>query len=182
SARPTGRTPSGSGSETLFGGGRRKGSIRRDAAAGGPVAQGRHLLGADDRERTRRAERDQDAGLVQREARAPRLVERGDDGLLDLGAREPSGGVGEAREVLSGGRPSVESLAGRLDSVDPRRVVSLCPSITETLVAIGGLSRLVAATRYSVRPQGLLWGLPRSGGTKNPDVARSKDLAPDLVF
>ena len=66
--------------------------------------------------------------------------------------------------------------------MDPRRVVSLCPSITETLVAIGGLSRLVAATRYCVRPQGLLWGLPRIGGTKNPDVARIKDLAPDLVF
>jgi ABC-type Fe3+-hydroxamate transport system substrate-binding protein len=66
--------------------------------------------------------------------------------------------------------------------VVPRRVVSLCPSITETLVAIGGLSRLVAATRYCVRPQGLLWGLPRIGGTKNPDVARIRDLAPDLVF
>jgi len=66
--------------------------------------------------------------------------------------------------------------------VVPRRIVSLCPSITETLVAIGGLSRLVAATRYCVRPQGLLWGLPRIGGTKNPDVARIRDLAPDLVF
>ena len=64
----------------------------------------------------------------------------------------------------------------------PLRIVSLCPSITETLVAIGGLPRLVAATRYCVRPQGLLWGLPRIGGTKNPDLARIRDLAPDLVF
>lgn len=64
----------------------------------------------------------------------------------------------------------------------PRRVVSLCPSITETIVAIGGLRRLVAATRFCVRPEGLLWGLPRIGGTKNPDVARILDLAPDLVF
>jgi ABC-type Fe3+-hydroxamate transport system substrate-binding protein len=66
--------------------------------------------------------------------------------------------------------------------VTPRRVVSLCPSITETIVAIGGLRRLVAATRFCVRPEGLLWGLPRIGGTKNPDVARILDLAPDLVF
>jgi ABC-type Fe3+-hydroxamate transport system substrate-binding protein len=66
--------------------------------------------------------------------------------------------------------------------VPPARVVSLCPSITETLVAIGGLSRLVAATRYCVRPQGLLWGLPRIGGTKNPDLPRILDLRPDLVF
>jgi ABC-type Fe3+-hydroxamate transport system substrate-binding protein len=61
-------------------------------------------------------------------------------------------------------------------------VISLCPSITETLVAIGGLSRLVAATRYCVRPQGLLWGLPRIGGTKDPDLPRILDLRPDLVF
>jgi ABC-type Fe3+-hydroxamate transport system substrate-binding protein len=64
----------------------------------------------------------------------------------------------------------------------PRRVVSLCPSITETIVAIGGLKRLAAATRYCVRPKGLLWGLPRIGGTKDPDIARIRDLKPDLVF
>src|SRR5512144_1888251 len=63
-----------------------------------------------------------------------------------------------------------------------RRVVSLCPSITETIVAIGGLQRLAAATRYCVRPKGLLWGLPRIGGTKDPDVGRIRDLKPDLVF
>jgi ABC-type Fe3+-hydroxamate transport system substrate-binding protein len=66
--------------------------------------------------------------------------------------------------------------------VPPRRVVSLCPSITETLVAIGGFKRLVAATRYCVRPKGMLWGLPRIGGTKNPDIGRILALKPDLVF
>ncbi len=64
----------------------------------------------------------------------------------------------------------------------PQRVVSLCPSITETLVAIGGYQRLVAATRYCVRPKGMLWGLPRIGGTKNPDIPRILALKPDLVF
>jgi len=64
----------------------------------------------------------------------------------------------------------------------PRRVVSLCPSITETLVSVGGLSRLAAATRFCTRPKGLLWGLPRVGGTKDPDVRRILDLKPDLVF
>jgi len=66
--------------------------------------------------------------------------------------------------------------------VPPRRVVSLCPSITETLVAVGGLSLLVGATRFCTRPKGLLWGLPRVGGTKDPAVQRILDLAPDLVF
>ena len=64
----------------------------------------------------------------------------------------------------------------------PLRVVSLCPSITETLVAIGGFKRLVGATRYCVRPKGMLWGLPRIGGTKNPDIGRILALKPDLVF
>lgn len=62
------------------------------------------------------------------------------------------------------------------------RVVSLCPSITETIVAIGGLKLLAGVTRYCTRPKGMLWGLPRVGGTKSPDVARILDLKPDLVF
>ncbi len=61
-------------------------------------------------------------------------------------------------------------------------MVSLCPSITETIVAIGGLKALVGVTRYCTRPSGMLWGLPRIGGTKSPDVARILDLKPELVF
>jgi iron complex transport system substrate-binding protein len=61
-------------------------------------------------------------------------------------------------------------------------VVSLCPSITETIVAIGGRRSLVGVTRYCTRPRGMLWGLPRVGGTKNPEVARILDLKPDLVL
>lgn len=64
----------------------------------------------------------------------------------------------------------------------PSRVVSLCPSITETIVAIGGFRLLAGVTRYCTRPKGMLWGLPRVGGTKTPDVARIVDLKPDLVF
>jgi len=62
------------------------------------------------------------------------------------------------------------------------RVVSLCPSITETLVAIGGLRSLAGVTRYCTRPKGMLWGVPRIGGTKTPDVGRILDLKPDVVF
>jgi ABC-type Fe3+-hydroxamate transport system substrate-binding protein len=66
--------------------------------------------------------------------------------------------------------------------VPPLRVVSLCPSITETIVAIGGLKAIAGVTRYCTRPSGMLWGVPRVGGTKSPDLGRILDLKPDLVF
>ena len=37
-------------------------------------------------------------------------------------------------------------------------------------------------TRYCTRPSGMLWGLPRVGGTKSPEIPRILDLSPDLVF
>ncbi len=54
------------------------------------------------------------------------------------------------------------------------RVVSLVPSVTETLLAWG--VEPVACTRFCEQP-----GLPHVGGTKDPDVAAIADLAPDLV-
>jgi ABC-type Fe3+-hydroxamate transport system substrate-binding protein len=62
------------------------------------------------------------------------------------------------------------------------RIVSLCPSITETLAGLGALPRLVGVTRYCVRPKGLLASLVRVGGTKTPDLQRIVDLQPDLVL
>ncbi len=54
------------------------------------------------------------------------------------------------------------------------RVVSLVPSATETLLALGVVP--VACTRFCEQP-----GLATVGGTKNPDVAAITKLAPDLV-
>ena len=53
-------------------------------------------------------------------------------------------------------------------------VVSLVPSVTETLSAWG--VEPVACTRFCERPD-----LPHVGGTKNPDLAAIVDLGPDLV-
>lgn len=55
-----------------------------------------------------------------------------------------------------------------------RRVVSLVPSVTETLRALG--IDPVACTRFCEQPD-----LPAVGGTKNPDVDAIVTLAPDLV-
>jgi ABC-type Fe3+-hydroxamate transport system substrate-binding protein len=54
------------------------------------------------------------------------------------------------------------------------RIVSLVPSVTETLSAWGRVP--LACTRFCERPD-----LPHVGGTKNPDVARIVALTPDLV-
>ena len=54
------------------------------------------------------------------------------------------------------------------------RVVSLVPSVTETLLAWGITP--VAVTRFCEQP-----GLRTAGGTKDPDVAAIVGLAPDLV-
>jgi ABC-type Fe3+-hydroxamate transport system substrate-binding protein len=60
-----------------------------------------------------------------------------------------------------------------------RRVVSLVPSLTESVAATApGL--LAGATNWCSQPPGL--AVTRIGGTKNPDVARVAALAPDLVL
>jgi ABC-type Fe3+-hydroxamate transport system substrate-binding protein len=64
----------------------------------------------------------------------------------------------------------------------PRRVVSLVPSLTETLFDLNLGDRLIGVTDYCTRPEGLVERLPRIGGTKNPDVARIIALRPDLVL
>jgi ABC-type Fe3+-hydroxamate transport system substrate-binding protein len=59
------------------------------------------------------------------------------------------------------------------------RIVSLCPSLTETLVEIGITP--VGVTRYCIRPREALRKVSKVGGTKNPDLDRIRILAPDLV-
>ena len=62
------------------------------------------------------------------------------------------------------------------------RIVSLCPSITESLIAFGLRDELVGVTRYCIHPRDEVKGLTRVGGTKDPDLALIRSLAPDLVF
>lgn len=59
-----------------------------------------------------------------------------------------------------------------------RRVVSLVPSLTEA-IAGSAPSLLVGATDWCTHPSGL--DVARVRGTKNPDLAAIRALAPDLV-
>jgi ABC-type Fe3+-hydroxamate transport system substrate-binding protein len=64
----------------------------------------------------------------------------------------------------------------------PRRIVSLVPSLTETLFALGAGASLAGVTDFCVHPADAVASLPRVGGTKNPRVAAILELEPDLVL
>lgn len=64
----------------------------------------------------------------------------------------------------------------------PGRVVSLVPSLTETLFAIGAGDAVAGATSYCIFPEEQLRDIPRVGGTKNPRIDRIRELAPDVVY
>lgn len=64
----------------------------------------------------------------------------------------------------------------------PKRVVSLVPSDTYTLAALGCAGALVGRTDYCELPSDVVAKLPSVGGTKNPKVQAILDLQPDLVL
>lgn len=64
----------------------------------------------------------------------------------------------------------------------PRRVVSLVPSITETLFALGLDESVVGVTDFCVHPAAAVQAKVRIGGTKNPSLDRILALRPDLVL
>jgi ABC-type Fe3+-hydroxamate transport system substrate-binding protein len=61
------------------------------------------------------------------------------------------------------------------------RVVSLNPSLTATLVALGAGAQLVGVDDYSARQQDAVRELPAVGGLFNPSLEAILALAPDLV-
>ncbi len=65
---------------------------------------------------------------------------------------------------------------------DARRIVSLVPSLSEALFSLGLGERLVGVTDWCVHPADGVAPLPKVGGTKNPSLARIRELAPDLVI
>ena len=64
----------------------------------------------------------------------------------------------------------------------PSRVVSLVPSDTYNVAALGCGGALIARTDYCELPEDLVKKLPSIGGTKNPKLEAIIDLSPDLVI
>jgi ABC-type Fe3+-hydroxamate transport system substrate-binding protein len=65
-------------------------------------------------------------------------------------------------------------------STPPTRVVSLVPSLTETLFDLGAGDSVAGITDFCIFPEGV--ERPRVGGTKNPHLKEIRALAPDLVY
>lgn len=63
----------------------------------------------------------------------------------------------------------------------PLRIVSLLPSLTETVCELGACQRLVGVDRYSNYPDSVR-GLPQVGGGLDPSVEAIVALRPDVVL
>jgi len=63
----------------------------------------------------------------------------------------------------------------------PQRIVSLLPSLTESVCALGACARLVGVDRYSNYPASVQ-ALPHLGGGMDPQIESVLALKPDLVL
>ena len=63
----------------------------------------------------------------------------------------------------------------------PQRIVSLLPSLSETVCALGQCERLVGVDRYSTYPPALRQ-LPQVGGGLDPNIEAIVALKPDVVL
>lgn len=64
----------------------------------------------------------------------------------------------------------------------PQRIISLCPSITETLYELGLGDRVVGRTRYCIHPADQVCAARIVGGTKQINFEHVAKLAPDLII
>jgi iron complex transport system substrate-binding protein len=87
--------------------------------------------------------------------------------------------------VVSGWTQAVTVQDDRQQKIEiakpPQRIVSLLPSLTETVCALGACQRLVGVDRYSNWPASNAH-LPRVGGGLDPNIESIVALKPDLVL
>lgn len=65
---------------------------------------------------------------------------------------------------------------------EPRRIVAMLPSHTETLIAIGAGDKLIAVDQFSNFPKDVTDRLPRVGSGYQPNLEAILALKPDLVL
>jgi len=66
-------------------------------------------------------------------------------------------------------------------AASPQRIVSLLPSLTESVCALGGCARLVGTDRFSNSPPSVM-ALPKLGGLEDAQIEAIVALKPDVVL
>ncbi len=64
----------------------------------------------------------------------------------------------------------------------PQRIISLCPSLTETLYDLGLGEKIVGRTHFCIHPQAEMKKITSVGGTKEVKYERFHALKPDIIF
>lgn len=64
----------------------------------------------------------------------------------------------------------------------PGRIISLVPSVTETVIDLGCANCLQGRTHYCIHPNEKVKEIPTIGGTLNIDFRKVKALNPDLIL
>jgi iron complex transport system substrate-binding protein len=82
--------------------------------------------------------------------------------------------------LLCGAAPRPPMSLGPKPAPNPQRVVTLAPSLTELVIALGAGNRLVGVTRFDDAAE--VRALPRVGGYVDPSVEAVASLRPDLVL
>lgn len=90
-----------------------------------------------------------------------------------------------AQPVQAAAQGAIELVDARQKAIalagPARRIVSLQPSFTEAICALGGCDALVGVDRYSTWPQQAA-AIPKVGSLRDPDIERIVALRPDVVL
>ncbi len=66
--------------------------------------------------------------------------------------------------------------------MQPQKIISLVPSITQLLFDLGLQEQIVGRTKFCIHPADKIKNIPTIGGTKNLDLKKIIALNPDLIF
>lgn len=67
-------------------------------------------------------------------------------------------------------------------NINPQRIVSLVPSLTELLYDLGLRDEVIGITKFCVHPEEWYRTKTRIGGTKNLNIEKIRSLNPDLII
>jgi ABC-type Fe3+-hydroxamate transport system substrate-binding protein len=76
----------------------------------------------------------------------------------------------------------IDALGARFERCADARIVSLVPSITETLIALGLRSQVVGRTGFCIHPREAIADIPKLGGTKDVKLDALRRIRPSHVI